>query len=528
MRRRLRGPFYKFFQLAVVAVSVVIVTAGGAVAADNVVQSAIPAFYQHQGDNGGGGPTSNSPSANGRWIPDQGWCAYVADMDALYPWETLSVFGVKPFDNANWWLFGNPAAGANPGTGAALTAAGTWVPTADDIVIPDLIANGSINNYLAAQKVDVANRGLGGLVDTQYQVLANGQVQVATIAGWQNITPNTFQLYQQLTGAGSNLPAGGLASLQELAAITTTIRLGYTGGNKQASTGFWWGFHQVAGAGTAGANTIQYSDPDAIPINAGNRNGGFAQADVTANQYTNAPAGGQQAGTPPVPGVGAYNAGNLYSTMVVNANGEVTGGNGPYASGLLGAAAPVTRITNMDAVSLPAVQLVNNIAQAGFNLVDFLFSGDFGGDVDKLCIFMDSPLANAANNYGLSQTDPGWNISTVSVDPFGNSWGSSYAGIMLDNGSIAPHLVESGPAISCLCEHTQRCVIVDGRRLRLPGRLLAHAKLRRDRRLRERTAGARAGRACTHQPWGIRPSWAASAGRIGSCAAWQAPSQLWA
>jgi hypothetical protein len=53
-------------------------------------------------------------------------------------------------------------------------------------------------------------------------------------------------------------------------------------------------------------------------------------------------------------------------------------------------------------------------------------------------------VANAANNYGLNQTDPGWNISTVSVDPFGNSWGSSYAGIMLDNGSVAPHLTEQG------------------------------------------------------------------------------------
>jgi hypothetical protein len=78
------------------------VTAGVAVAADNVVQSAIPAFYQHRGDNGGGGATSNSPSGNAIWSPDQGWCAYVADMDALYPWETLTVFGVKPFDNANW------------------------------------------------------------------------------------------------------------------------------------------------------------------------------------------------------------------------------------------------------------------------------------------------------------------------------------------------------------------------------------------------------------------------------------------
>ncbi len=70
---------------------------------------------------------------------------------------------------------------------------------ADNTAIPALVAAGSLTNYLNIQGVGVANLGLFGLVDTQYQTLLNGQVQVNTVAGWKNITPNTFTLYQQLT-----------------------------------------------------------------------------------------------------------------------------------------------------------------------------------------------------------------------------------------------------------------------------------------------------------------------------------------
>ncbi len=335
---------------------------------------------------------------------------------------------------------------ANPGVGTALTGAGTWLNTADDTVIPALVAAGSINNYLSQQKVGTANLGVFGLLDTQYQTLANGQVQVWTVAGWKNVTPNTFQLYQQLTSTGGNLPA----ALQPLAAITTTIRINYTGGNNQASTGFWWGFHQVAGAGVAGANTIQYDDPDAIPINAqangvaaaASRNGGFTQAAVNNNEYNSAALPNQSAGAPPLPGNGAYTTNNLYSTMQVDALGRVTGGNGPYASGLLGAAAPVSRITNMDAVSLPAAQIANVVAGPVFNTVNFLFSGNFGGDISKLEIFANSPLYAA--NLGLSQNDPNWSISQVMNDPFGNSWASTNGGILLSEGSGGADLMENG------------------------------------------------------------------------------------
>jgi hypothetical protein len=194
----------------------------------------------------------------------------------------------------------------------------------------------------------------------------------------------------------------------------------------------------VAGSGVAGANTIRYSDPDAIPANAGNRNGGFAQADVTANAYTLA----QKAGAPPLPGNGAYTVNNLYSTMQVNAMGQITGGNGPYASGLLGAAAPQTRITNIDAVSLPAAQLVNIVAGPVFDATKFLFSGNFGGDISKLEIFANSPLYGA--NLGLSQTDPNWSISQVMTDPFGNSWAGTNGGILLSEGTGGNDLMENG------------------------------------------------------------------------------------
>jgi hypothetical protein len=427
-----------------------------AAAQNNPVQSEIPAFYQHQGDNDTGGkPTSSTKSTNGIWAPDKGWCAYVSYLDALYPWETVTVAGVKLFDNNADWLFGAVGPAGNPGVGTSLTSPGSWLNAADDIAIPRLVSAGTLVTYLKRQKVDPASLGLFGLVDTQYRTQPSGQVQVWTIDGWKDVTPNTFQLYQQLTSAGSKLPV----ALQPLAAITTTIRINYTGGNTKASTGFWWSFHQVAGAGVAGADTIRYSDPDAIPINAeangvaaaSSRNGGFTQAAVNANEYKSAAFPNQPAGAPPLPGntfaggpgttVG-YTTNNLYSTMEVNAAGKVIGGNGPYAKGLLAAAAPVTRITNIEAISLPAVQIAGIIIKPLYDAVKFLFSGNFGGDVTKLEIFANSPLYAA--NLGLGDTDPGWGVAHVMTDPFGNSWAATDGGILLTKGGGGLDLMEDG------------------------------------------------------------------------------------
>ena len=53
---------------AALAACVVLAGPGQAEAqVNNIVQNQIPAFYQHQGDNGGGGPTSSTPSAAGIW-----------------------------------------------------------------------------------------------------------------------------------------------------------------------------------------------------------------------------------------------------------------------------------------------------------------------------------------------------------------------------------------------------------------------------------------------------------------------------
>jgi hypothetical protein len=449
--------------VAALAACTAIAGPGRAVAQNNIVQTMIPAFYQHQGDDGPDVTSSTRSKATATqlgalinvWNPDDGWCAFVADLDALYPWEKLTVGGVHPYDNASVWLFGKPGV-ANPLTGSALTTAGTWLQTADDTAIPDLISatsigltgeNLTINNYLKQQKVGPASLGLLGLVDTQYQVAASGQVQVATIDGWENIAPTTFQLYQQLTGAGAKLPA----ALQPLAAITTTLKLEYAGNNSAATTGFWWGgFHEVAGAGVAGQNTIQYSDPDAIPINAQangvaagmSRNGGDTQAAVNNNEYNSKALPNQSAGPPPVPGAGAYTANNLYSTMVINAAGGVVGGNGPYATGLNGAKSPVTRVAGIDAISVAGVQIASIVVKPLFDAVSFLFSGNFGGDVSKLEIFANSPLY--ASNLGLSETDPDWSISQVITDPYGNSWASTDGGILLSEGAGGSDLMEMG------------------------------------------------------------------------------------
>jgi hypothetical protein len=447
---------------AALAACVVLAGHGRAVAQNNnSVQNMIPAFYQHQGANDAGGPKSITPSPDPIWKPDGGWCAYVSYMDALYPWETVTVGGVKTYDNNNVWLFGTPGApGTNPGTGLTLTTNGTWLATADNTVIPQLVAAlpnfapPGLNNYLNAQKVSVGSPGglgvpavpglgLAGLVDTQYRVdPLTGQVQAWTIAGWKNITPNTFQLYQQLTGTGATLAA----ALQPFAAITTTLRLGYVGAATPDNTGFWWIYHQVAGAGVAGANTIRYSDPDAIPANAGNRNGGISQGAVTANQYSAAQAGGAVPlpnNVNPATGA-AYGANNLYSTMQLNAVGQIIGGNGPYATGLMGAMPPVTRINNIDAVSLSGVQLLNNVVGPLFNTATFLFSGNFGGDVSKLEVFANSSLYSP--NLGLSQTAPNWSISQVLKDPFDNSWASTNGGVLLSVGRGGSDLIEQGPS----------------------------------------------------------------------------------
>ena len=128
--------------------------------------------------------------------------------------------------------------------------------------------------------------------------------------------------------------------------------------------------------------------------------------------------------------------------MQVNALGQITGGNGPYASGIAGAAAPVSRITNMDAVSMPAAQIANIVAGPVFNTVNFLFSGNFGGDISKVEIFANSPLYAA--NVGLSENDPNWSISQVMSDPFGNSWASTNGGILLSEGTGGADLMENG------------------------------------------------------------------------------------
>jgi hypothetical protein len=96
----------------------------------------------------------------------------------------------------------------------------------------------------------------------------------------------------------------------------------------------------------------------------------------------------------------------------------------------------------MDAISLSAVQIANIIVKPAFDTVNFLFSGNFGGDISKLEIFANAPLYAA--NLGLSETDPGWSISQVMTDPYGNSWASTNGGILLSEGAAGSDLMEDG------------------------------------------------------------------------------------
>jgi hypothetical protein len=124
--------------------------------------------------------------------------------------------------------------------------------------------------------------------------------------------------------------------------------------------------------------------------------------------------------------------------MQISPSGQVIGGNGPYD--LMRAGKPTIRVTNIDAVSLIAAQIVNIVVKPVFDVVSFLFSGNFGGDVTKLEIFANSPLY--ASNLGLSENDPDWTISQVMTDPYGNSWASTDGGILLAEGTGGSDLME--------------------------------------------------------------------------------------
>ena len=91
---------------------------------------------------------------------------------------------------------------------------------------------------------------------------------------------------------------------------------------------------------------------------------------------------------------------------------------------------------------MPAAQIANIVAGPVFNTVNFLFSGNFGGDISKVEIFANSPLYAA--NVGLSENDPNWSISQVMSDPFGNSWASTNGGILLSEGTGGTDLMENG------------------------------------------------------------------------------------
>jgi hypothetical protein len=400
----------------------------------------VPEFYQHQAWLPATTANANAPAGRSLWelwnpanfVPAAGrnaalneavltgaggFCWQTSVVDALYPWtQFTNAAGAKPFAN----LFGN----------ANITTPGTWVTGFEDAVLAVRAAGGalgatSINRYLNARGFGpITNTGGVALNATSFAVGANGTLQVR-LAG--RTEPTNFT---------------------PLAAATQQFNNGWTAvmridSNPKPQPTLWWdaSFHAVAVAGISG-NRVQIADPDSVPRNAGNANGGwwnFATMEaapnlaaqntaattslaagvtaVNANIYTNA----QAAGPTPVPGVAGYTAANLYGsltfdTAVNKVNQIVAAANNTYGGR--------TQLTAFDVINTLAVTRRTFAAAAASagppsDFVNtFDWTGLVGGDVKRIEIFPVTPLADSTFGF----TEPGWVASLATSDPFGGVW----------------------------------------------------------------------------------------------------------
>ena len=424
--------------------------------------SPVPDFYQHQAwlpatsvnaaapagmnlwekwdqadyvANGPINPAYNQALTNGKG----GYCWYTAVVDALYPWtQYQTAAAATPFAN----LFGN----------ANITAAGTWLPAANNAILGVKGAGGSINAYLNGLNFGpTANAGGVALVDTSFNVGANGMLSVKLAGRTEASSFTPFAAIQQAYNNG----------------WTSVMTIG---SNPKPQNGLWWdtSFHALAVAGIGAANQVMVADPDSVPINAGNSNGGWwnfapiaaaannvaaknaaatatlaaAVTAVNANIYTNA----QAAGPTPVPGAGAYTAANLYGSMTFSAaagqqNKITAASNASYAN--------TTQMNSLDVINTlamtrktiagpAAVGSKANPAQTFQNAFDW--TGGIAGSVQQIEIF---PVVSLAGS-SISFTQPGWTSSVITTDPFGGSW--SGGGVDLTAASLGNALASGQTA----------------------------------------------------------------------------------
>ena len=197
--------------------------------------------------NGGKNAALNEAVENGK----QGYCWYASIVDALYPWtQYRTSTGAAPFAS----LFGT----------ADITMPGKWVGAYESAMLAAIAAGPgsgsvSINGYLNSLNFGpTRNTGGVALTDTSFTVAANGTVMVR-LAGRTEAT--TF----------SPIALAGLAYNNGWTDVVTIKA------SPPPQPTLWWttSFHAMAIAGLGGANQLLVADPDSVPINAGNSNGGW-------------------------------------------------------------------------------------------------------------------------------------------------------------------------------------------------------------------------------------------------------------
>lgn len=407
--------------------------------------SPVPDFYQHQAwlpatmgnanvppgmdgwegwnkdnfkANGGKNEALNEAELNGK----AGFCWYAAIIDALYPWtQYKTAKGATPYAK----LFGS----------TDITTAGKWVAASENAILAPRASGGdegtSVNGYLDSLNFGpTKNTGGVALSDTSFKVAANGTVMVK-LAGRTEATTFTPMAVAQL--AYNN-------GWTDVLAITPTA---------PPQKSLWWTstFHALAVAGLgAGPNQLLVADPDSVPLNAGNSNGGWwnfssindaqglaaenaaataalaaAVKAVQANMYTNA----QAAGPTPVPGAGNYTTANLYGSITLSStagqqNQITAASNATYGGKSMVDTFDVINTLAMTQKSIAPVPMARAFgvpADPAYRDT-FEWTGEIAEDVEQIEIFPVASLADSTFTF----TAPGWSESRITTDPFGGTW----------------------------------------------------------------------------------------------------------
>jgi hypothetical protein len=370
--------------------------------------------------------------------PKEGYCWYASIVDALYPWTQYKTStGATPFTN----LFGN----------ADITMAGKWLGASESAMLAAIAAGPgtgsvSINGYLNSLNFGpTRNTGGVALTDTSFTVAANGTVMVR-LAGRTEAT--TF----------SPIALAGLAYNNGWTDVVTIKA------SPPPQPTLWWttSFHAMAIAGLSGPNQLLVADPDSVPINAMNSNGGWwnfagiksaatlagknaaataslasAVAAVKANIYTNA----QEAGPTPVPGAGLYTAANLYGSITLSAtagqqNQITAASNATYGGKTMVSSFDVINTLAMTRKSIaPMAMAAPGGGATPVAYKDtFEWTGEIAEDVEQIEIFPVVALADSTFTF----TAPGWSESLITTDPFGGIWAGGRRRPERDVGRFGP------------------------------------------------------------------------------------------